>query len=203
MKIICLARNYRDHARELNNAVPDLPVFFMKPDSALLLGNKPFFHPDFSDEVHYEAEVVLKVCRLGKNIEARFAGRYYNEVTVGIDFTARDLQRTCIKEGRPWEVAKGFDQSAAVGKFIRFEHLQNPAGISFMLNINDRVVQEGNTAEMVFSFDEIISYVSKFITLRTGDLVFTGTPPGVGRVKIGDHLVASLEGQVLLDFRIK
>ena len=203
MKIICLARNYRDHARELNNAVPDLPVFFMKPDSALLLGNKPFFHPDFSDEVHYEAEVVLKVCRLGKNIETRFAGRYYNEVTVGIDFTARDLQRTCIKEGRPWEVAKGFDQSAAVGKFIRVERLQNPAGISFRLEINNTVVQEGNTAEMIFSFDEIISYVSKFITLRTGDLVFTGTPPGVGRVKIGDHLVASLEGQVLLDFRIK
>lgn len=203
MKIICMARNYRDHAKELNNIVPDLPVFFMKPDSALLVGNKPFFHPDFSEEIHHEAEVVLKICRLGKNIETRYAGRYYNEVTIGIDFTARDLQRICIREGRPWEVAKGFDQSAAIGRFIRCENLPDPEGISFQLDINDKTVQMGNTADMVFSFDAIISHVSKFITLRTGDLIFTGTPPGVGKVHIGDHLVGWLEGQVLLDFRIK
>lgn len=203
MKIICMARNYRDHAKELNNPVPELPVFFMKADSALLLGNKPFFYPDFTKELHYEVEVVLRISRLGKNIETRFAGRYYNEVTVGIDFTARDLQRLCMKEGKPWEIAKSFDQSAAVGRFLKSDSLSHPEAIRFRLDINNATVQQGNTADMIFSFNEIISYVSKFVTLRMGDLIFTGTPPGVGEARIHDHLVASLEGRTLLDFRIK
>jgi 2-keto-4-pentenoate hydratase/2-oxohepta-3-ene-1,7-dioic acid hydratase in catechol pathway len=198
-----MAWNYRDHAKELDRPVHRQPVFFMKADSALLLGNKPFFHPDFSDEVHYEAEIVLKICRLGKHIESRYARRYYDEVTVGIDFTARDLQRTCIEEGRPWEVAKSFDQSAAVGKFIRRDRLPDPEGMNFQLDVNGTTVQKGNTSDMIFSFDEIVSHTSKFITLRTGDLIFTGTPPGVGKVRVGDHLVAHLEEHPVLDFRIK
>ena len=203
MKIICAARNYMSHAKELNNPIPDTPVFFMKPDSSLLLNNKPFFHPDFSAEIHHEVEIVLKISRLGKNIEPRFASRYYKQLTVGIDFTARDLQKLCIKDGKPWEIAKSFDQSAAVGKFINLDTIPDPKAIRFQLDINNMTVQKGNTADMLFTFDQLISYISKFVTLKTGDLIFTGTPPGVGQVKIQDHLVASLEGQVLLDFRIK
>jgi 2-keto-4-pentenoate hydratase/2-oxohepta-3-ene-1,7-dioic acid hydratase in catechol pathway len=203
MKIICIGRNYADHARELNNPVPEKPVFFMKPDSSLLLNNNPFFYPDFSREIHYETEIVLKISRLGKSIEPRFAGRYYDEIGVGIDFTARDLQQICKKEGHPWEIAKGFDQSAVLGKFIAKESLPDPSAINFELEINGKVVQKGNTKDLLFSFDEVIAYVSTFMTLKTGDLIYTGTPAGVGPVAIGDHLVASVEGQVLLDFRIK
>lgn len=203
MKIICIGRNYADHAKEMNNMLPGEPVFFMKPDSSLLLNNRPFFLPDFSAELHHEVEIVLKISRLGKNIETQFAHRYYNQVTVGIDFTARDVQRICIREGKPWEIAKAFDQSAVVGRFINLDAVQDPKAIHFQLDINNKTVQKGNTKDMIFSFDAIISYVSRYCTLKTGDLIFTGTPAGVGQVNINDHLVATLEDQTLLDFRIK
>jgi acylpyruvate hydrolase len=203
MKIICIGRNYTEHARELNNPVPSKPVFFMKPDSALLINNNPFFLPDFSNEIHYETEIILKISRLGKNIQKQFAGRYYNSLGVGIDFTARDLQDACKKAGHPWEIAKAFDQSAAIGRFIPLSSLPDPSAINFWLDINGTTIQKGNTKDMIFSFDDIIAYVSTFVTLKTGDLIFTGTPAGVGPVKIGDHLVASVEGQILLDFNIR
>jgi acylpyruvate hydrolase len=203
MKIICIGRNYTEHARELNNPVPSKPVFFMKPDSALLINNNPFFLPDFSNEIHYEAEIVLKISRLGKNIQKQFAGRYYNSLGVGIDFTARDLQDACKKAGHPWEIAKAFDQSAAIGRFIPLASVPDASAIKFRLDINGTTVQNGNTKEMIFSFNDIIAYVSTFVTLKTGDLIFTGTPAGVGPVKNGDHLVASVEGQILLDFNIR
>lgn len=203
MKIICIGRNYPDHAREMNNVLSEEPVFFMKPDSSLLLGNKPFFIPDFSSEIHHEVEIVLKISRLGKNIESRFAHRYFSQISVGIDFTARDLQRICIREGKPWEIAKSFDQSAVVGKFININSLHDQKSINFQLDVNDQTVQKGNTKNMVFSFDAIVSFVSRYVTLKTGDLIFTGTPAGVGIVKIHDHLVATLEGQALLDFWVK
>jgi 2-keto-4-pentenoate hydratase/2-oxohepta-3-ene-1,7-dioic acid hydratase in catechol pathway len=203
MKIICIGRNYAEHVKELNHSLPGVPVFFMKPESSVILNNNPFFLPDFSNEVHYEAEIVLKIMRLGKNIEKQFAHRYYQEIGIGIDFTARDLQRECIKEGKPWEIAKAFDGSAVVGKFIKKEKLPDSGAVSFQLDLNGQTVQKGNTGDMIFSFSDIIAYVSKFITLKTGDLIFTGTPAGVGPVKINDHLVASVEGQVMLDFRVK
>lgn len=203
MKIICIGRNYTEHARELNNPVPAKPVFFMKPDSSLLINNNPFFLPDFSNEIHYEAEIVLRISRLGKSIQKQFAHRYYNTLGIGIDFTARDLQEACKKAGHPWEIAKAFDQSAAIGRFIPLSTLPDPNTIKFQLDINGNTVQQGNTSDMIFSFDEIIAYLSTFITLKTGDLIFTGTPAGVGPVKKGDHLVASVEGQVLLDFHIR
>jgi acylpyruvate hydrolase len=203
MKIICIGRNYAEHAKELNNPLPSVPVFFMKPESAIIINNNPFFLPDFSNEIHYETEIVLKIIRLGKNIEKQFAHRYFQEITVGIDFTARDLQRQCIKDGKPWEIAKAFDGSAVLGKFIKKEKLADLTAINFGLDLNDTMAQRGNTKDMIFSFDEIIAYVSKFATLKMGDLIFTGTPAGVGPVTINDHLVASVEGQVLLDFRVK
>lgn len=203
MKIICIGRNYVEHARELNNPLPTEPVFFMKPDSALLLHNRPFFHPDFSQAIHYETEVVLKICRLGKRIQKSFAHRYYDQIGLGIDFTARDLQDRCKKAGYPWEIAKAFDQSAVINKFIPIDKLPDRNAIRFELSLNGVTVQSGNSGNMIFSFDDIISYVSTFITLKTGDLIFTGTPAGVGPVKPGDHLTASLEGEVMLDFDIK
>ncbi len=203
MKIICIGRNYADHAKELNNPVPVNPVFFMKPDSSLLINNNPFFYPQFSKEIHYETEIVLKICRLGKSIQPQFAHRYYEEIGIGIDFTARDLQNICKKEGHPWEIAKAFDQSAVLGKFVPKASLPDLAAINFQLELNDITVQKGNTRDLLFSFDELITYVSTFVTLKTGDLIYTGTPAGVGPVKIGDHLVASVEGKVLLDFRVK
>jgi acylpyruvate hydrolase len=203
MKIICIGRNYADHARELNHPLPEVPVFFMKPESSVILNNNPFFLPGFSNEVHYETEIVLKIMRLGKNIEKQFAHRYFQEIGVGIDFTARDLQRECIKEGKPWEIAKAFDGSAVLGKFIKKEKLTDPGAIDFQLDLNGQTVQKGNTRDLIFSFETIIAYVSQFITLKTGDLIYTGTPAGVGPVKINDHLVASVEGQVMLDFWVR
>jgi acylpyruvate hydrolase len=203
MKIICIGRNYAEHAKELNNPLPDKPVFFMKPDSALLMGNNPFFLPDFSNEIHYEAEIVLKISRLGKNIQKKFAHRYYSTIGVGIDFTARDLQEVCKKAGHPWEIAKAFDQSAVINRFVNLDSVSDRNAINFQLELNGNTVQKGNTKDLIFSFDEIISYVSMFITLKTGDLIYTGTPAGVGPVKTGDHLIASLEGQTLLDFHIR
>jgi 2-keto-4-pentenoate hydratase/2-oxohepta-3-ene-1,7-dioic acid hydratase in catechol pathway len=203
MKIICIGRNYADHAKELNNPVPVRPVFFLKPDSSLLINNNPFFYPDFSKDIQYETEIVIKISKLGKGIQKQFAHRYYNEISVGIDFTARDLQNICKKEGHPWEIAKAFDQAAVLGKFVPKTSLPDLSSVHFQLELNERVVQNGNTKDLLFSFDELISYVSNFMTLKTGDLIYTGTPAGVGPVKINDRLVASVEGKVLLDFRVK
>jgi 2-keto-4-pentenoate hydratase/2-oxohepta-3-ene-1,7-dioic acid hydratase in catechol pathway len=203
MKIICIGRNYIEHAKELNNAVPAEPVFFMKPDSALLLNNKPFFLPEFSNDVHHEVEVVVRINRLGKHIEEQFANRYYNEVGLGVDFTARDIQQKCKEKGLPWEIAKAFDQSAPLGNFIEVEKLPNKNSINFELYKNDELVQKGNTIDMIFSIDKIIAYVSQFVTLKIGDLIYTGTPPGVGPVKIGDKLTGKLENKIMFEFLVK
>jgi acylpyruvate hydrolase len=203
MKIICIGKNYAEHAKELNSDVPAEPLFFMKPDSALLLGNNPFYLPEFSNEVHHEIEIVVKINRLGKHIDRKFAGRYYDEITVGVDFTARDLQRICVKEGKPWEIAKAFDGSAALGKFINIKQLGNPASIPFHLEIDGVTVQQGNTKDMVFEIDILIEYVSKFITLKIGDLIYTGTPVGVGPVKINNRLTGFIEDKKLFDFLVK
>ena len=205
MKIIAVGMNYARHNRELGHTQENRePVIFMKPDSAILKDGKPFFVPDFSHEVHYETEVVVRICRLGKNIAPRFAHRYYDAVTVGIDFTARDLQRKFREAGNPWELCKGFDNSAAIGTFISLEQaggdLQN---LDFHLDIDGCEVQRGNTADMLFKIDDIIAYVSRFMTLKIGDLLFTGTPAGVGPVSVGQHLQGYLGGEKLLDFHIR
>ena len=202
MKIIAVGMNYARHNKELGHTQENRePVIFMKPDSAILKDGKPFFVPDFSHEVHYETEVVVRICRLGKNIAPRFAHRYYDAVTVGIDFTARDLQRKFREAGNPWELCKGFDNSAAIGTFISLEQaggdLQN---LDFHLDIDGCEVQRGNTADMLFKIDDIIAYVSRFMTLKIGDLLFTGTPAGVGPVSVGQHLQGYLGGEKLLDF---
>ena len=204
MKIICIGRNYVAHAHELNNEIPDEPVFFMKPDSSLLKNNDPFYIPDWTKEVHYEIELVIKINRLGKNIEKRFAHRYFDEIGLGIDFTARDVQNKLKEKGLPWEKAKAFDQAAVLSNvFIDKTVFPVQENISFKLKINDKIVQDGNSELMIFSFEEIISNVSKYVTLKIGDLIYTGTPAGVGPVKIGDHLEGFLEDKKLLDFMIK
>jgi 2-keto-4-pentenoate hydratase/2-oxohepta-3-ene-1,7-dioic acid hydratase in catechol pathway len=203
MKIICIGRNYSEHAKELKNEVPAEPVFFMKPDTALLKDNAPFYYPSFSKEIHYEVELVYKICKNGKSILPQFAYKYYEEITVGIDFTARDLQQQCKEKGLPWEKAKSFDQSAVIGKFVSLAKENTHLPLHFGLNINGNMVQEGISSDMIFSIDQIIAYVSQFITLKTGDLIFTGTPAGVGPVKIGDKLMANLNHQQLLNFEIK
>lgn len=202
MKIICIGRNYSEHAKELNNPIPAEPVFFMKPDTALLKDSEPFYLPDFSNDIHHEIEVVVKISKAGKHIQQEFAKNYYEQVTVGIDFTARDIQQQCKEKGLPWEKAKAFDGSAPVGTFITINHSDINA-LPFHLEINDEKRQQGSTADMLFSVDAIISYVSKFVTLKTGDLIFTGTPAGVGAVKIGDKLKGYLGNQPLLEFEIK
>ncbi len=179
------------------------PVLFMKPDTALLKGDRPFFLPDFSEEIHYETELVVKINRLGKNIVERFACRYYDEITVGIDFTARDLQRKQKELGLPWEIAKGFDNSAAIGKFISKSEVPDIRNVDFRLDINNQTVQRGNTKEMIYPVDKIISYISRFFTLKIGDLIFTGTPAGIGPVAIDDHLQGYLEDRKLLDFHVR
>ena len=203
MKIICIGRNYKKHAQELNNDVPEHPVFFLKPDSALLNNNKPFYIPEFSQEIHHEVELVVRINRLGKHIDKQFANRYYNEVTLGIDFTARDIQRQCQAKGLPWEIAKAFDGSAPIGEFIKLDKLPEIQNLSLRLEKNGETVQDGNTKNVIFSVDEIITYVSQFITLKIGDLIFTGTPAGVGPVAINDRLKAYLEGNKVLDFDVK
>lgn len=197
--------NYAAHNKELHHSLKlSEPVLFMKADSSLLKDGKPFFIPDFSSEVHYETEIVIKIDRLGKNIAERFAHRYYSEVTVGIDFTARDLQNRLRAEGLPWEISKAFDNSAAIGTFIPLENAgENVNDIPFHLEINGKTVQEGNTRDMLFPVDRIIAYASRFFTLKMGDLIYTGTPCGVGPVKIGDHLQGYIGGQKLLDFFVR
>lgn len=202
MKIIGIGMNYAEHNKELNAATPMQPVVFMKPDSALLRENKPFFLPDFSSEIHYEVEVVLKINRLGKNIAPQFASRYYDEFALGVDFTARDLQNDFRAKGLPWELAKGFDNSAVVSPFLPMKDYEKN-NISFRLDVNSKTVQTGNTANMIYSFDEIIAYVSRFFTLKIGDLIFTGTPAGVGKVAINDVLEGYVENQKMFSFKIK
>ncbi len=202
MKIICIGMNYAEHTKELNFAMPSEPVIFMKPDSELLRDNKPFFVPDFSSEIHYETELVLRICKLGKNIAPQFASRYYNEIGLGIDFTARDLQRDLRSKGLPWEICKSFDNSAAVGDFVPVESLDK-TNIEFRLDINSQTVQRGTSADMIFSFDEIIAYVSRFYTLKIGDLIFTGTPSGIGAVAINDVLEGYIGDRKMFNFRVK
>ena len=196
--------NYAAHNKELHHTLElTEPTIFMKSDSSLLKDGKPFFIPDFSSEIHYETELVVKIDRLGKNIAERFAHRYYSEVTVGIDFTARDLQRRLREQGLPWEISKAFDNSAVIGTFIPLEKAGNVNQLSFHLDMNGKTVQQGNTADMLFSVDQIIDYVSRFFTLKIGDLIYTGTPVGVGPVSIGDHLEGYLGERKLLDFHVR
>ena len=205
MKIIAVGMNYALHNRELGH-VPEQnePVIFLKPDSSILKDGKPFFLPEFSDEVHYEAEVVLRICRLGKHISPRFAHRYYDAVTVGIDFTARDLQRHLRNAGCPWELCKAFDNSAVIGTFVPLAQAGGDVQrLDFSLTVDGSEVQRGNTADMLFTVDEIIAYVSRFMTLKIGDLLFTGTPAGVGPVSIGQHLQGYLGAEKVLDFHIR
>jgi 2-keto-4-pentenoate hydratase/2-oxohepta-3-ene-1,7-dioic acid hydratase in catechol pathway len=203
MKIICIGLNYRKHAMELGWRIPGEPVVFLKPDSAILKNNKPFFLPDFSENIHYEVEVVVRINKLGKSISEKYAPRYYNEVTLGIDITARDLQSRLAAEGMPWELSKCFDGAAPIGRFIPLTGDMDPANIDFRLEINGKVVQKGNTSDMIFGINKLVGYVSGFFTLKTGDLIFTGTPPGVGPLHRNDNLVAFLGDTPVLDFRIK
>ncbi len=203
MKIFAIGRNYIDHAKELNNPVPAEPMFFMKPDTALVKHNKPFFYPDFTEDLHYEVEIVLKLSKVGKSVDEKFAHRYYNEIGIGIDFTARDIQSKCKEKGNPWEIAKAFDGSAPVSEFIPREKFEDVHQLNFHLDINGVTVQSGNTRDVIFSFERIISYISKYITVKMGDLIFTGTPAGVGPVKIGDHLQAYIEDVLMLDFYVR
>ncbi|MCG8474477.1 MAG: fumarylacetoacetate hydrolase family protein [Cytophagales bacterium] len=203
MKIICIGRNYTEHIEELNNERPEEPVVFLKPDSALLKNNDPFYFPAFTNELHHEVELVIKISREGKNIQPKFAHKYYEEVGLGIDFTARDLQQKAKEKGLPWEKAKAFNHSAPVSGFVDKKLFSNLQNISFSLEKNGKSVQQGNTSLMLFPIDELIAHVSQFFTLKKGDLLFTGTPKGTGPVQIGDRLTGKLEGQEMFDFEIK
>ncbi|MEG1587661.1 MAG: fumarylacetoacetate hydrolase family protein [Bacteroidales bacterium] len=205
MKIICVGWNYPLHNKEMDNSlIAKEPTLFLKPDTAILKDGKPFFLPDFAQRFEYEGEIVVRINRLGKNISEKFAPRYYNEVTLGIDFTARDLQAKLREAGEPWEIAKGFDNSAVVGEFIPLEELTQPAeALDFHLDLNNQTVQTGNTAEMIHSINQIIAYASKFYTLKIGDLIYTGTPAGVGPVKINDHLQGFIGDKKVLDFYVR
>jgi 2-keto-4-pentenoate hydratase/2-oxohepta-3-ene-1,7-dioic acid hydratase in catechol pathway len=203
MKIICIGRNYLDHAKELGNKIPTSPLFFLKPDTAIQPKGHPFFIPDFSNNIHFEVELVLKISKNGKNIDEKFAHKYYDEIGIGIDFTARDIQEDCKKNGLPWEKAKGFDGSAQISnEFINKKSLKLEE-IHFSLNLNNSLMQKGNSKNMIFSFDQIISYISKYYTLRAGDLIYTGTPSGVGKVEIGDSLSCFINGREMLKVNIK
>jgi 2-keto-4-pentenoate hydratase/2-oxohepta-3-ene-1,7-dioic acid hydratase in catechol pathway len=203
MKIICIGRNYAEHAKEMKSEVPTEPVFFMKPDTALLKDNEPFYFPDFTKDLHHEIEVVLKISKVGKHIAEAFAHKYYEELSLGIDFTARDLQAQCKAKGLPWEKAKSFDGSAPIGKFVKKSELSDLQNLQFDLSINNELRQKGNTSDLLFSFDKVIAYVSQFVTLKVGDLIYTGTPEGVGPVAIGDKLKGTLNGEELFCFEIK
>ncbi|RYE14057.1 MAG: FAA hydrolase family protein [Sphingobacteriales bacterium] len=203
MKIIAIGRNYAEHAKELNNPLPESPVIFMKPDTALLKDNKPFYHPDFSTDIHHEIELVLKICKEGKHISEKFAPSYYDEIGLGVDFTARDIQAKHKEKGLPWELAKAFDGSAPISTFIPKVDFADIYNINFRLDVNGETRQSGNTQQLLFSFEYLIAFVSKYITLKKGDLIFTGTPAGVGRVNIGDHLQGYIENEKRLDFYIR
>lgn len=203
MKIICIGRNYADHAKELNNELPEEPLFFLKPDTALLKDNEPFYYPDFTKDLHYECEVVVKICKVGKNIQQKFAHKYYEQVSLGIDFTARDLQSKCKEKGLPWEIAKAFEHSAPLSTTFIDKSTLEIGNINFHLDVNGKTVQKGNTGDWIFHIDAIIAYVSRFMTLKTGDLIFTGTPEGVGGTHIGDRLEGYIGTQKMFDFEIK
>jgi len=203
MKIIAIGRNYAEHAKELNNPVPGVPVIFMKPDTALLRENKPFYHPEFSDDIHHEIEIVLKIFKEGKNISEKFAPNYFDEIALGVDFTARDIQSRHKEKGLPWELAKSFDNSAPVSVFVPKSDFADLHDINFRLDVNGQTRQQGNTSHMLFSFDYIIAFVSKYITLKKGDLIFTGTPQGVAKVNIGDRLEGYIGDEKMLDFYVK
>ena len=204
MKIICVGMNYHEHVRELANNIPEEPVVFLKPDSALLRNNNPFYIPSFSNELHYECELIVKIKRLGTHIESRFVDRYYDEIGLGVDFTARDLQRKLREKGLPWEKSKAFDRSAVVSAdFIQKDTLPDINSIKFELRRNGKVVQNGDSALMIFPIDKLISHISDFFTLKIGDLIYTGTPAGVGTVAIGDRLEGYLEGRKMFDFMCK
>ncbi|NLR82998.1 fumarylacetoacetate hydrolase family protein [Chitinophaga eiseniae] len=203
MKIICVGRNYADHAKELKNEVPSEPVLFMKPKSALLQNGHPFYYPEFTSNLHYECELVLKVSKNGKHIQEKFADKYYDQISVGIDFTARDLQDKQKAKGLPWEIAKSFDNSALVGNFIPITPEMDKKDINFCLYKNKALAQAGNTKDLLFSFDFLLAYISRFFTLNIGDLIFTGTPAGVGPAEIGDSFEAFIENDSLLEFNVK
>jgi 2-keto-4-pentenoate hydratase/2-oxohepta-3-ene-1,7-dioic acid hydratase in catechol pathway len=203
MKLICVGRNYSDHIQELNNSRPDAPVIFMKPDSALAQPTQPFFIPDFSKDIHYEVEILIRINRIGKYIQTEFAHKYYDEIGLGIDFTARDLQKELKSKGLPWEKAKGFDGSARIGKWYSKENFDSINDIHFSLKKNNQLVQKGTTAHMIWSIDELISHISEFFTLKIGDVIFTGTPAGVGSVSHGDVLEGFIEEKQSLSVKIK
>lgn len=203
MKIIAIGQNYTEHNKELNSKHPTEPVVFMKPDSALLKNNKPFYLPDFSEDLHYETELIVKINRLGKNISPQFAHRYFAEIGLGVDFTARDLQRKLKNNGHPWEVAKAFDNSAVIGGFLPVSELGDIHQIEFRLDLNGVTVQQGNSKDMIFPVEELIAHVSRFFTLKIGDILFTGTPAGVGPVKVGDRLEGYIFATKMFDFKIK
>lgn len=203
MKIICIGRNYSDHAKEMNAPLPSKPVFFMKPDTALLPKRNPFYYPDFTKDLHHELELVVRISRLGKNIAEKYANEYYDEIGLGIDFTARDLQQECKEKGLPWEIAKAFEHSAPISEKFIPKHELDLQNTSFVLHKNGEIVQTGHVKDMIFTIDQLIAYVSQFMTLKIGDLLFTGTPAGVGPVQIGDRLEGMLNGEKLLDLKVK
>ena len=203
MKFIAIGRNYQEHAKELNNPIPTEPVVFLKPDTALLKEGKAFYHPDFSNDIHYEVELIIKIGKEGKHITSKFARNYIEAIGLGIDFTARDLQQKCKEKGLPWEIAKAFDHSAPIGEFIPINEIADLNAIQFSLKQNQIVVQNGNSADMIFSFDDIISYVSQRFTLKKGDLIFTGTPAGVGKINIGDLLEGYISDRKMLSVPVK
>lgn len=203
MKIFCVGRNYVAHAKELHNEVPSEPIIFMKPKNALLQQNEPFYYPDFTVDLHYECELVIRMCKNAKAVAEKYASRYYDKVGLGIDFTARDLQKKLKEAGHPWEKAKAFDKSAALGKLLPVSGMENISDLHFHLLKNGEKVQEGHTADMLFSVDALIAHISKYFTLNIGDLIYTGTPAGVGRTRIDDRLEGFLEGEKMFDFVIK
>jgi acylpyruvate hydrolase len=203
MKIICIGRNYADHAKEMNAPLPEAPVFFLKPDTALLPSGAPFYIPDFTKDLHYECELVVRIKKVGKHIPEKFAKDYYDEIGLGIDFTARDLQQQCKEKGLPWEIAKSFDHSAPMGLHFISKSTVDLADLTFTLKKNGELVQTGKTTDMIFKIDQLIAYVSQFVTLKTGDLLFTGTPAGVGPVAIGDYLEGYIHEEKLLELQIK
>lgn len=203
MKIICIGRNYSEHAKELKNEIPKEPVFFLKPDTALLDAEKPFYIPEFTKDVHHEIEVVVKISKVGKHIQPQFAHKYYQEIGLGIDFTARDIQQQCKEKGLPWEKAKAFDGSAPIGDFINKSKIDSLENINFSLRKNGTLVQQGNTNDMIFNIDTIIAYVSQYITLKVGDIIFTGTPSGVGPVAIGDFLEGFIDDTSMIKVHVK
>ena len=203
MKIFCVGRNYTDHAKELNNDIPDEPVIFMKPKSALLQPHTPFYYPEFTNELHYECELVLRIAKNGKYIQDKFANKYYDAITTGIDFTARDIQDELKQKGLPWEKAKAWDNSAVIGKWLPLTDIKDKNKINFSLQKNKELVQKGNSQDMLFDFDYIVSYISNFFSINIGDLIFTGTPAGVGEIVVGDEIEAFMEDQSMLTLEVK